>query len=200
MNESMRVTMKPEEQKQPPKREKAYDLSTFRVLIVEDSAFIGNLMTSALNEMGVGKVILAKGLMEGKEKILNFNAVMSSQNLDVVILDWLMPDGKGSDLLQWIRAHKSDTIKFLPIIICSAYASTELVVESRDKGANEAMVKPVSADKLAKRILYVIEKPRPYISCPSFFGPDRRRKTDKFTGEERRKIKPNEIEVEHEQL
>lgn len=187
-----------EETKQ--KQDKAYDLSNFRVLIIEDSAFIGNLMSSALNEMGVGRVILARGVTEGKEKILNTNAVMSSQNIDVVILDWLMPDGKGSELLKWMRGHKSDTIKFLPAIICSAYASTELVEESRDMGANEAMVKPVSAEKLARRILYVIEKPRPYISAPTFFGPDRRRKLEKITGQDRRKTKPNDIEVEHEQL
>lgn len=195
----MQIGMTSSDNKQQ-KQDKAYDLSMFRVLIIEDSTFIGGLMSSALNEMGVGKTILAKNVAEAKEKILNFNAVMSSQNIDVIILDWLMPDAKGSDLLKWIRAHKSDTIKFLPTIICSAYASTELVEESRDLGANEAMVKPVSAEKLARRILYVIEKPRPYISSPTFFGPDRRRKTDKYKGPERRTTKPEEIEEEHEQL
>ena len=187
-------------ERKPGKQDKAYDLSTFRVLVVEDSAFIGNLLTSTLTEMGVGKIYLASNISAAREKILSYNAVMSSQNLDVVILDWLMPDGMGVELLDWVRHHKSDSIKFLPIIICSAYASTELVEESRDHGANEAMVKPVSADKLAKRILYVIEKPRPYISAKDFFGPDRRRKVQKFDGPEKRTAKPDDIEEEHEQL
>ncbi len=182
------------------KQDKAYDLSTFRVLIVEDSTFISSLMSSALNEMGVGKVYVAQGVTQGKEKILNYNAVASSQNIDVLILDWLMPDGMGVELLKWIRSHKSDTIKYLPIITCSAFANAELIEDSRDNGANEAMVKPVSADKLARRILYVIDRPRPYISCPSFFGPDRRRKNEKFAGPDRRQTKPEEIEEEHEQL
>ena len=103
-------------------------------------------------------------------------------------------------MLEWVRAHKTDTIKYLPIIVCSAYASTELIEESRDKGANEAMVKPVSAEKLAQRILYVIEKPRPYIASPDFFGPDRRRRNEKYKGPERRTTNPEEIEEEHEQL
>lgn len=193
--------MEEETEQQPQsKHERPYDLGNFRVLVIEDSPFIGNLMSSALNEMGVGKVLIAKSVTEAKEKILSFNAVASSQNIDVVILDWLMPDGKGSEFLEWVRGHKADTIKFLPTIICSAYASTELVEESRDKGANEAMVKPVSAEKLARRILYVIDKPRPYISSPDFFGPDRRRKNEKITGDDRRKTKPEEIEEEHEQL
>lgn len=195
----MQVTMQPQEQRQQ-RQEKAYDLSTFRVLVVEDSPFIANLMSSALGEMGVGKVLVSPNITAAKERILSLNAVESSQNIDVLILDWLMPEGMGIELLDWIRAHRSDTIKFLPVIICSAYASAELVTESRDHGANEAMVKPVSADKLAKRVLYVIEKPRPFISAPEFFGPDRRRKVEKFAGPDRRTAKPDEIEEEHEQF
>lgn len=186
--------------KSQQKHDKAYDLGTFRILIVEDSPFIGNLMSSALKEMGVGNVAIGKSVSEAKEKILSCNAVSSSQNFDVIILDWLMPDGKGVELLQWVRAHKADTIKYLPVIICSAYASTELIEESRDNGANEAMVKPVSADKLAHRILYVIDKPRSFIASPDFFGPDRRRKTEKYKGPEKRKARPEEIEEEYEQL
>jgi two-component system, chemotaxis family, chemotaxis protein CheY len=183
-----------------PKRDKAYDLGKFRVLIIEDFSFIADLLASSLNELGVGEVILANNLAAGKDKILNHNAVPSPRNIDVVILDWLMPDGKGSELLKWARGHKSDTIRYLPMIVCSAYASTELVVESRDCGANEVLVKPVSAEKMSKRILSVIDRPRAYIKTPEFFGPDRRRKIDKFTGEERRMAKPEDIQEHHERL
>lgn len=183
-----------------PKRDKAYDLSTFRVLIVEDYAFISDLLTSSLSEMGVGDVMASDCVATAKEKILGFNAVQSSRNIDAVILDWLMPDGTGLELLQWIRGHRSDSIKYMPVIVCSAYASTELVEQSRDYGANEVMVKPVSAEKLARRILYVIDKPRPFLRTPDFFGPDRRRKMEKFVGEERRVFKPEDITEHHEQL
>lgn len=187
--------------KQPtPKHEKPYDLSTFRVMIIEDSNFIANLLSSSLGEMGVGMTMTATNVASAREKILSFNAVPSSQNIDVIIIDWLMPDGSGSDLLKWIRGHKSDSIKFLPTIVCSAYASTELVENSRDEGANEVMVKPVSAEKLSRRILYVIDRPRPYVQTPDFFGPDRRRKVEKITGEDRRKTKEEDIEEEHEQF
>lgn len=190
------------ELKDPPqkKQDKAYDLETFKVMILEDSPFISSLLSSALSEMGVGSVVTADGVNEGKQKILGLNAVSSSQNVDVIILDWLMPDGKGVEFINWIREHKSDTIKFLPIIVCSAYASTDLVSESRDAGANEVMVKPVSAEKLAQRILYVIDKPRPYIKAPGFFGPDRRRRTEKFLGDNRRKMKTEEVAEEHERF
>ena len=93
---------------------------------------------------------------------------------------------------------KRENIKFLPAIVCSAYANTELVEHSRDCGATEVMVKPVSAEKIAQRILYVIDKPRPFIQLSDFFGPDRRRKEMKFTGSDRRMMKPEDIEIEHE--
>ncbi|PJB72302.1 MAG: response regulator [Alphaproteobacteria bacterium CG_4_9_14_3_um_filter_47_13] len=189
-----------EQNTQEPKQERAYDLGRFRILIVEDSAFIGSLMCSALREMGVGKALTAKGVTEAKEKIATLNDNPSPDNIDVVILDWLMPDGRGSDLLSWIRSQKSETIKFLPTIICSAYASEELVEESRGRGANEILVKPVSAEKLAKRILYVIDRPRPFIASKVFFGPDRRRKIKDYEGQNKRTTKPHEIEQEYEQL
>lgn len=182
------------------RQESAYDLSRFQVLVVEDSPFIGGLMVSALREMGVGKATAAKGVADARERILKQNAVPSIENIDVVIVDWLMPDGNGSDLLGWIRAHKTDTIKYLPVIMCSAYASQEMVEKSRNNGVNEILVKPVSAEKLARRILYVIDRPRPYVSNEDFFGPDRRRQSKSFTGIDKRKMQTEDLEEEHEQL
>ena len=139
--------------RKPERREKPYDLDTFRVMIIEDSTFIASLLSSTLSEMGVGSITTANNIAAAKEKLLNFNAVQSSQNIDVLIVDWLMPDGDGGEFISWLRKHRSDPIKFVPVIVCSAYASTELVEERRDVGANEEMVKPASAEKLATRLL-----------------------------------------------
>lgn len=183
-----------------PRREKAYELSTFRVLIVEDFPFISSLMSSSLSSMGVGKVITTNNGLEGKDAILRYNAVQSSQNIDVAIIDWLMPEFSGMELLQWIRAHKRDTIRFLPVVICSAYASQPLVEESRDAGANEVLVKPVSAAKIAKRLLHLIDRPRPFIKNDTYFGPDRRRKVEPLRGSERRITPPTDVTETHEEF
>lgn len=187
-------------QNSQPKQKKAYDLSNFRVMVVEDFPFISDLMTSALKEMGVSQIFKAENGLRAKDLILNYNAVQSSSNIDVIILDWLMPEMNGQELLKWIRNHKSDSIKFMPVIICSAYTSQEMVEKVRDLGANEAMVKPVAADKLANRILYVIDRPRPFIKTDTYFGPDRRRREMKFAGEDRRKTTAEEIQTHVEEL
>lgn len=196
----MSVELQNQNNENKPRQKKAYDLSKFRVLIAEDFPFISELMSSSLKEMGVKQIFKAENGAIAKDRILNYNAVVSSSNIDVLILDWLMPEMNGEELLKWIRAHKSDSIRFLPVIICSAYTSREMVEKIRDLGANEAMVKPVAADKLASRILYVIDKPRPFIKTDTYFGPDRRRREEKFIGEDRRKITAEEITTHVEEL
>ncbi len=110
-----------------------------------------------------------------------------------------MPEMDGRELLKTIRSHKSDCVRFLPVVVCSAYTSETLVKESRDLGANEVVVKPISASELARRIQHVINNPRPYVKSRDFFGPDRRRQKRPFEGQERRKTKPQDVKNNHEQ-
>ncbi|MDP7143486.1 MAG: response regulator [Alphaproteobacteria bacterium] len=177
-----------------------YSLRSFRVLLVEDYGFMADLVSSMLREMGVGFVKTVSSAKEAQILLTQYNAdSVPRDHFDIVITDWLLPEISGATLISWIRDHKLDSIKFMPIILCSAYTSEEVVVEGRDKGANEVMVKPVSAEKLSKRMLYVIDNPRPFIKAPSFFGPDRRRQDKTFPGEDRRKIQAEEIETNYEQ-
>lgn len=180
----------------------AYSLKNFRVLAVEDYPFMADLISTMLREFGVGHIVQAINIQEAKEVLTLFNSESADPRnaIDIVITDWLMPDGDGPEFLKWIRDHRKAQIKFLPTILCSAYASEDIVKIARDSGANEALVKPVSAIKMARRILHVVDNPRPYIKAPAFFGPDRRRKQEKMEGEDRRKLKAEEIKQNHEQI
>lgn len=181
-------------------KRKSYSLASFRILVVEDYPFMADLLSSMAREFGVGNILLAESGNEAKEMIMMFNSDPRGSHIDLVITDWLMPDGDGKDLIKWIRDSKKDTIKFLPVILCSAYTSEAVVTTGRDCGANEVMVKPLSAKKLADRILHVIDHPRPYIKTENFFGPDRRRKEEEFKGEERRVTQSDEIKEYNERL
>lgn len=184
------------------KQKRAYSLAAFRILIVEDYPFMADLMSSMLREFGVGNIVQASSGNEGKEMITLFNSDEGSRNkIDIVLMDWLMPDGDGLELLQWIRNHKKDSVRFLPTVLCSAYASEDVVTVGRDNGANEVLVKPISAVKLASRLLHVIDKPRPFLKAPGYFGPDRRRKnSEEYKGPERRVSTAEDIKQYHERL
>ena len=179
-------------------QEKPMDLKDFTVLIVEDYPFIASILAASLMEMGVGNVLIAENGVFAKTKINSYNNFETDRNIDLVVLDWLMPKMDGREFLKWMRSNQKDTIRFLPVIVCSAYASEIVVTESRDLGANEVIVKPVSAAEVSRRIQYVINKPRAFVKGGGFFGPDRRRKKVKIEGEERRKIKPEDIQNVYE--
>ncbi len=115
--------------------------------------------------------------------------------IDIVVTDWLMPAGSGKELLQWIRSQKDDVIRFLPVMVVSAYTTEKIVHYARDLGANETLVKPISGTGLASRICGMIDHPRPFLSLPDYFGPDRRRQDLVFAGKERRLTKKENIKV-----
>lgn len=176
----------------------AYDLSNFTILLVEDSVYMQSLMTSMMKVFGVGDIMVCSGGKEAIDLLKVTQARRASRyitKVDIVITDWLMPNGSGKELLKWIRSQDDDSIRFLPIMVVSAYTTEKVVNEARDFGANETLVKPISGTGLASRICAMIDNPRAFISTQDYFGPDRRRKDMPFQGEDRRTIKKENIKV-----
>lgn len=93
----------------------------------------------------------------------------------------------GIELVNLIRTSPGSPNKFAPIIMVTGYSAVPRVAAARDMGATEFLVKPFSANDLAKRIAHVINKPRDFVEAPDYFGPDRRRKSpDDYKGPRRR--------------
>jgi two-component system, chemotaxis family, chemotaxis protein CheY len=177
-----------------------YDLSNFTVLLVEDSVYMQSLMISMLKVFGVGDILVCDNGQEAIDLLTITQARRKSRHVndvDIVLTDWLMPKVSGKELIRWIRNHPSDDVRFLPIIVVSAYTTEKLVALARDCGANESLVKPISGTSLAGRICSVIDNPRPYISIPGYFGPDRRRQDVPYKGGNRRVTAVEEIQVIH---
>ena len=57
----------------------------------------------------------------------------------------------------------------------------DVIEEARDAGVTEFLVKPFTANDIARRITHVINRPRDFIETQDFFGPDRRRRRDDTT-------------------
>ena len=187
----------------PITQEKApvYDLSQFSILIVEDSPYMQNLMISMLQAFGVGDIMTSDDANEAIDLLTIMQARRSSiyvTGVDIVLTDWLMTKGAGKSLLQWIRGHEKEAIKFLPTIVVSGYTTELILNEARDMGAHETLVKPVSGIGLAQRICSVIDNPRDFIDAPAYFGPDRRRQDIDYPGQDKRLIKMETIKVVNE--
>lgn len=138
------------------------------------------LVTSVLDTLGVGTIYTASDGQRAFE-------IFCRDNPDIVLCDWHMIPISGIELVNRIRNSPESPNKMVPIIMMTGYSALPRVSEARDTGTTEFLVKPFSANDLARRIAYVINKPRDFVETDDFFGPDRRRRViDNFNGPFRR--------------
>lgn len=139
------------------------------ILVVEDCRPMATLLSEILYELGVGKVNVTNNAKSGYE-------IYSLHRPDIVITDWKLEEGSGLDLIDRIRNAPKSPEPMTPVIMITGFAAKERVDKARDTGVTEYLIKPFTAGDLAKRISYVINKPRDFIKSDDFFGPDRRRR------------------------
>src|SRR5690606_23036594 len=109
----------------------------------------------------------------------------------IVIADWMMKPMNGIAFTERVRTDKKSPNPYVPIILMTGFSERRRVIEARDAGVTEFLVKPFTARDLYKRIVQVIERPRQFVRAENFFGPDRRRKrdrNDKYYGPFRREV------------
>lgn len=158
----------------------SFKFERLNVLIVEDTVPMRKLVTSVLETLGIGTIHTAHNGKSGYE-------LFCKENPDIIITDWHMMPTSGIELVDKIRNSPDSPNKMIPIIMMTGYSAMPRVSEARDSGATEFLVKPFSANDLARRIAYVINKPRDFIETDDFFGPDRRRrKMEDFNGPHKR--------------
>lgn len=155
------------------------DLRKLTVLIAEDNPDILKIIRDILQVAGVEKIYTAKNGRQAFDRFLE-------ESPDIVFTDWEMTPVDGLELIRMIREsrHPNST---LPIIMVSGYGAPQRVLNARDHGITEFLVKPFTADQLLKRLTYVINQPREFVEAPSFIGPSRRRRAaDDYSGVDRR--------------
>jgi two-component system, OmpR family, KDP operon response regulator KdpE len=117
-----------------------------RVLLVEDDRELRQTLQGALQVEGYDMTV--SGNMADAMTVLRQHALLpSSQQLDILIVDLGLPDGDGSELLNWTRQHFA-----LPILIISARHDEWNIVGLLDAGADDYLVKPFSISELLARI------------------------------------------------
>ncbi|MFT6489885.1 MAG: CheY-like chemotaxis protein [Parvibaculaceae bacterium] len=154
-----------------------------RVLIVEDSAHMRQLLSAMLQALGVKDIIIAKCGDEGLEKL-------HSHTPDIVLTDAAMEPTDGFAFVERLRHLDSQVQSSLPVIMISGHRERELIERARDVGVTEYLAKPVTAVGLYSRLIEAAANPRPFIKTENFLGPDRRRRDQKYDGPDRRGATP----------
>ena len=169
---------------------KNFDISRFRILIVDDNAFMREILTQILRSFHISKIAQADNVKEAYSKLKIFNP-------DLILVDWEMKPLSGLEFIKMVRSGEGDHDRYVPIIMCTEFSEHYRITEARDAGINELIVKPVSVNLVYTRIMAIVDRPRPFVDSPNYFGPDRRRKQIKFDGKEQRS---QELDIEIETL
>ena len=132
------------------------------ILIVEDEPAIQELVAYTCSSNGYA-VRRAESVNAAREAI-------GRELPDLVLLDWMLPDRPGIDLLKDLRAE--DRTRSVPVIMLTAKGSEADRVVGLDTGADDYVVKPFSPRELVSRIRAVFRRRAPQHSGESVsYGP-----------------------------
>ena len=114
-----------------------------KILTVDDFSTMRRIIRNMLRQLGYTNIVEAE---DGAEAL----SLLQREKVDFVISDWNMPNMSGLELLKAIRADEH--LKPLPVLLVTAEALKENVVEAVKAGVNNYVVKPFTAEKLKEKI------------------------------------------------
>jgi two-component system, chemotaxis family, chemotaxis protein CheY len=126
--------------------------SSLRILVVDDFSTMRRIVRTLLKEIGYSNSDEADDGVRALQKL-------RAERFDLVVSDWNMPNMPGIDLLKAIRAD--DALKHLPVLMITAEARKENIIEAAQAGASGYIVKPFTAatlDEKLKKILKALEE------------------------------------------
>jgi two-component system KDP operon response regulator KdpE len=115
------------------------------VLIADDEPRITKLVALALREDGF-RVVTAEGGLDALSKAEQLRP-------DVVLLDIVMPDLDGIEVMRQLRDHRP-----VPVILLTAKGSTADKAKGLDLGADDYLAKPFHPEELAARVRAVLRR------------------------------------------
>ena len=104
-----------------------HDLEMMTCLIVDDDKFSRTFIKNALYQIGI----------------------------KTILLDQQMPDKSGIELVQEFRQHPASEVNSIPIIMITVDTKEKTVLDAKNLGIREYLVKPISPIALKKRICNV---------------------------------------------
>ncbi len=114
----------------------------FRILVVDDNTDNREVLVRRLNKLGF-QVSEADG---GRAALM----AVETDAPDLVLLDHMMPDMSGLDVLKILRGQRS--LMELPVIMVTALVSDDVAVAALAAGANDYITKPISFPILLARV------------------------------------------------
>ncbi|CAM2773505.1 CheY [Vibrio fluvialis] len=113
-----------------------------KILIVDDFSTMRRIVKNLLRDLGFNNT-------QEADDGLTALPMLKKGEFDFVVTDWNMPGMQGIDLLRNIRADEE--LKHLPVLMITAEAKREQIIEAAQAGVNGYIVKPFTASGDSER-------------------------------------------------
>jgi two-component system chemotaxis response regulator CheY len=120
-----------------------------KILIVDDFSTMRRIIKNLLRDLGFNNTQEAD---DGNTAL----PMLQSGNFDFLVTDWNMPGMTGIDLLKAVRADAK--LASLPVLMVTAEAKKDQIVEAAQAGVNGYIVKPFTAVTLKEKIDKIFER------------------------------------------
>ncbi len=120
-----------------------------KILIVDDFSTMRRIIKNLLRDLGYNNTQEAD---DGKTGL----PMLQTGNFDFLITDWNMPGMTGIELLKAVRADEK--LAGLPVLMVTAEAKKDQIVEAAQAGVNGYIVKPFTAQTLKEKIDKIFER------------------------------------------
>lgn len=108
-----------------------------KALIVDDAIFMRNMLRGILQENGYETIAEAASGIEAMRKLHDLSP-------DIIILDIILPDINGLNLLEWILSTRPQS----QVVVCSAICQETVIKKAMDLGAKGFLQKPFTPEKV----------------------------------------------------
>jgi two-component system chemotaxis response regulator CheY len=120
-----------------------------KILIVDDFSTMRRIIKNLLRDLGYTNTAEAD---DGKTAL----PMLQAGNFDFLVTDWNMPGMTGIELLKHVRADAK--LKTMPVLMVTAEAKRDQIVEAAQAGVNGYVVKPFTAVALREKIERIFER------------------------------------------
>ena len=111
-----------------------------RILIIEDEVTLNKMLAEGLKEFGYQSDVV--------ETLKDGEYYLDIRNYDLVLMDWMLPDGNSVDIIGDIKTNTPKTT----VIVLSARDDNESEIEALNAGADDYIRKPFDFDVLVARL------------------------------------------------
>lgn len=123
-------------------------MSELNFLVVDDFSTMRRIVKDVLHELGYPNVQEAD---DGKTAL----PMLQAGRFDMLITDWNMPGMPGLELLKAVRADPR--LKAMPVLMLTAEAKREQIVEAAQAGVNGYLVKPFTPVALKEKLAKILQ-------------------------------------------